>query len=80
MGDTVRHFFRCRAVSHFVGEAVKLRELFDRASDRNRIDEIGETGCRLFLDAIETAGGAVALKRSDIAGEAGFVEDPRHVV
>ena len=80
MSDSVRHFFRCRAVSHFVGEAVKLRELFDRAFDGNRIDEIGEAGRRLFLDAIEAAGGAVALKRSDIAGEAGFVEEARHVL
>ena len=39
--DRVRHFFRCRAVSHFVGEAVKLRKLFDCALDRNRVDEIG---------------------------------------
>ena len=75
----VRHVLRCRAVSHFVGQTVKLRELFDRAFDRNRIDEIGEAGRCLFLDAIEAAGGAVALKRSHVAGEAGFVEEARHV-
>ncbi|MGD0187703.1 MAG: hypothetical protein ABSC25_20975 [Roseiarcus sp.] len=67
-------------MSHFVGKAMKLRELFDRAFDRNGIDEIGEAGRRLFLDAIEPAGGAVALKGSHVAGEAGFVEEPRNVV
>jgi hypothetical protein len=80
MSDRVRHFFRCRAVSHFVGEAVKLRKLFDRTLHGNRIDEIGEAGCRLLLDAIEAAGGAVALKCSDVAREAGFVKEARHVL
>ena len=65
-------------MSHFVGQAVKLRELFDRAFDRNRIDEIGEAGRGLFLDAIEAAGGAVALKRSHVARQTGFVEEARH--
>jgi hypothetical protein len=80
MGDNVRHFFRRRAVSHFVSEAVKLRELFDRAFDGNRIDEIRKAGRRLFLDAIEATGGAVALKGSHIAGKASFVEEARHVL
>jgi hypothetical protein len=32
------------------------------------------------LTAIQAAGGAVALKGSDVAGEASFVEEARHVV
>ncbi|MGD0188785.1 MAG: hypothetical protein ABSC25_26570 [Roseiarcus sp.] len=79
MSDSVRHFFRCRAVSHFVGQSMKLRELFDRAFYGNRVDKIGEAGPRLFFDAIEAAGGAVALESSDVAGEAGFVKEARHV-
>ena len=59
---------------------MKLRELFDCALDRNRIDEIGEAGCRLLLDSIEAAGGAVALKCPDIAGKARLVEEARHVL
>ena len=59
---------------------MKLRELFDRAFYGNRIDKIGEAGRRLFLDAIEAAGGAVALKRPDVAGEPGFIEEARHVL
>ena len=79
LGDMVRRILRCRAVSYFVGQAMKLRELFDRAFDRNRIDKIGEAGCRLLLDAIEAAGGAIALKGSNVSGEAGLIEEPRHL-
>ena len=68
----MRHFLHCRAVSHFVGQAVKLRKLLDRALDGSRIDEIGEPGRGLFLDAIETTGGAIALKCSNVAGESGL--------
>ena len=45
LGDRVRHALRRRAASDFVAQPMKLRELFDRALDRNRIDEIGEAGC-----------------------------------
>lgn len=58
-------------MSHFVGDAVQLRELCDRFHNRRRIDEIGEAGGSLFLDAIEATGGAVALKGSDVAGKPG---------
>jgi hypothetical protein len=67
-------------VSRFVREAVKLRELFDRTFDGNRINEIGEAGRSLFLDAIEAAGGAVPLERSDIARKARLIEQARHVL
>jgi hypothetical protein len=77
--DRVRHFLGCRAASHFVGQAMKLRELFDRAFHGNRIDEIGEAGCGLFLNAFEATGSAIALERPDVPGEAGFIEEARHV-
>lgn len=59
-------------MSDLVGNAVQLRELRDRLLNGFGIDEIGKAGDGLFLDAIEAAGGAVSLQRSDIAGEAGL--------
>ena len=61
-------------MSHLVGDPVQLRELCDRLLNKFRIDKIGEAGDGLFLDAIELAGGAISLQRSDIAGEAGVGE------
>ena len=47
-------------MTHFLGDRVQLRELFDGAFDGRGIDEIGEAGGGFFLDAIEACGGAVA--------------------
>jgi hypothetical protein len=57
-----------------------LGELFDRAFDRNRVDEIGESGRGLFLDAIQAASCAIALQRPHVAGAASLVEEARRVL
>ena len=71
--------WRC-IVTHLVGQALKLCELFDGPLDGNRIDEIGEAARRFLLDAIEATRGALALQGPDIAEEAGIVEEVRHVL
>ena len=48
-------------MSNFVGYPMKLGKLRDGALDGIWIDEIGEPAHGLFLDAIETTGGAIAL-------------------
>jgi hypothetical protein len=70
----VRHVGWRRAMSHLVGDAMQLRELCDRFRNRRRIDEVGEAGSSFFLDAIESAGGAIALKGTDVARKAGVGE------
>ncbi len=62
-------------MSHFVGDAMQLRELCDRSLYRRRIDEIGEAGGGLFLDAIEATGGTIALKGANVAGKPGAGEE-----
>jgi hypothetical protein len=56
-------------MTHFVGDPMKLGKLCDGALDGIRIDEIGEAAHGLFLDAIETTGGAIALQESNVPGE-----------
>src|ERR1700730_13386469 len=65
----VRYVVHGRGMSDFVGDPMQLGKLRDGALDGIRIDEIGEPTHGLFLDAIETTGGAIALQRSDVAGE-----------
>jgi hypothetical protein len=65
----VRHVVHGRGMSDFVGDPVQLGKLRDGALDGIRIDEIGEPAHGLFLDAIETTGGAIALQGSDVPGE-----------
>jgi hypothetical protein len=45
------------------------RELCNGALDGIRIDEIDEPAHGLFLDAIETTGGAIPLQRSNVPGK-----------
>jgi hypothetical protein len=49
-------------MSHLVGDPMQLGKLRDGARDGIRIDELGEPAHGLFLNAIETAGGAIALE------------------
>ena len=65
----VRYVVHGRTVSDFIGDPMKLGKLRDGTLDGIRIDEIGEPTHGLFLDAIETTGGAIALEGSDVAGE-----------
>ena len=78
--DPVRHVVLWRALSHFVGDAVQLGKLGDRPRDRIWGGEIGEPGCRLFLDTIEPAGGAVSLERANIAGKPRLGEEASSLV
>ena len=67
-------------MSHLVGQVVKLRELNDRAIDRSRINKIRETARRHFLDGIKSSGGAVALKRANVARQARLIESTGNVL
>jgi hypothetical protein len=62
-----------------VGQIVKLGEFSDRAIDGNRIDKIREAARCRFLDRNKSSGGAVALKRPNVARQPRIVKPTRDI-